>query len=169
MTQVKSKELMDSFQKLSRVIKRRSAIMDPDSYGRTQCKVLRIIAAHDGINARDLAAVLDIKPPSLTVKLNKLEADGCIVRHRDENDGRFIYIHITPKGYETLSKSDEKKKYSKRDFCDCLSDEEKASFIEMCNRLSINLTDIIEDELAQSKKARLAKANRVPLTDEDEF
>jgi len=167
MTQVKSKEIMDSFQKLSRVIKRRSAIMDPDSYGRTQGRVLRIIAAHDGINARDLAAVLDIKPPSLTVKLNKLEADGCIIRSRDENDGRFIFIHITPKGYESLSKSDEKKKHSKRDFSDCLSDEEKRQFIDICNRLSENLTEIIDEELRQNKDIRLSKTKKASFSDQD--
>ena len=163
---VKSKEILDSFQRLNRVIKRRSALMNPDSYGRSQGRVLRIIAAHDGINARDLANLLEIKPPSLTVKLNKLEADGNIVRRRDESDGRFTYIHITPKGYAAINKRDEEKKHMKQDFCDCLTEEEKALFCDMCDRLSANLNRILDEEIREQNAERLAKS-KIALGEKD--
>lgn len=167
MSSVRSKEVLDSFQKLNRVIKRRSALVSPDNYGRSQGRVLRIIAAHNGINARDLANILEIKPPSLTVKLNKLEAEGYIMRRRDESDGRFVYIHIQPKGYEAISRRDEEKKNIRRDFTDCLTDEEKQQFCNYCERLSVNLAEILDEEVRRQSEERLARRSVQNFLDED--
>ncbi|MBQ9992533.1 MAG: MarR family transcriptional regulator [Firmicutes bacterium] len=159
---LKSRDILDSFQRLHRAIKRRSALINPESYGRSQGRVLRLIAANDGINASDLANLLEIKPPSLTVKLKKLEADGNIIRRKDEIDNRFTYIHITQKGYAAINRRDEDKKTVKQDFSDCLSAEEKILFCEMCDRLSANLNRILDEEKQAQVEERIAK-NRLVM------
>lgn len=163
---LKGKDILDSFQKLNRAVKRRSALMNPDSYGRSQGRVLRIIAAHDGINASDLANLLEIRPPSLTAKLKKLEADGNIIRCKNENDSRFTYVRITPKGYAAINKRDEEKKTVRQDFADCLTQEERALFCDMCERLSVNLNRILDEEKQARDAERLAQ-NRMLLIEND--
>lgn len=163
---LKSRDILDSFQRLNRAVKRRSALINPESFGRSQGRVLRIIAANDGINASDLANLLEIKPPSLTVKLKKLEADGNIVRRKDEIDNRFTYIHITQKGYAAINRRDDEKKIVKQDFSDCLTPEEKAMFCDMCDRLSANLNRILDEEKKAQTEERLAR-NRLALENKD--
>jgi len=164
---LKSRDILDSFQRLHRAIKRRSALINPESYGRSQGRVLRLIAANDGINASDLANLLEIKPPSLTVKLKKLEADGNIIRRKDEIDNRFTYIHITQKGYAAINRRDDDKKTVKQDFSDCLTPDEKILFCDMCDRLSANLNRILDEEKKAQTEERLAK-NRV-IMESNEF
>ena len=137
--------MLDAIQRLSRNIKRRSSSRG-SAHGRAQGKTLRLIAQNDGIRANDLAKMLDIRPPSLTQKLNKLEEDGNIRRERDLRDARVIRLYITEIGKESLRRRDLERDRVTRDFCDCLTPEEKALFCRLCGRLSDNLEAICQQE-----------------------
>lgn len=141
-------EVLDSFQRLGRNIKRRASITMPDTQGRAQGKTLRLIEEHDGIRANELAVLLDIRPSSLTQKLDKLEADGNIQRIRDRRDARVVRIYITEQGVEALEQRKRDREQIKQDFSDCLTEEEKKIFCELCDRLSNNLERIREEEKA---------------------
>ena len=138
-------EVLDAIQHLVRNIKRRSSSLTPDSHARAQGKTLRLIEQYDGMRANELAEMLDIRPSSLTQKLDKLEAGGNIRRVRDRRDARVVRIYITEHGRYSLEL---RKKDKIRDFSDCLTEEEKEFFCELCNRLSDNLERIREEEKA---------------------
>ncbi len=141
-------DILDTIQRLERNIKRKSSPTMPDTYGRSNGKTLRLIEKNDGIVANDLALLLDIRPSSLTHKLNMLEQDGNIRRVRDRRDARIVHIYITDKGREALVIRDQERELIKRDFSDCLSEEEKEMFCEICNRLSDSLEKIREENKA---------------------
>ena len=141
-------EVLDAIQRLGRNIKRRSSVLTPDTHGRAQGKTLRLIEQNNGIRANELAEMLDIRPSSLTQKLDKLEEDGNIRCVRDRRDARVVRIYITDMGQEALEVREKEREQITRDFSDCLSEEEKEFFCALCDRLSDNLERIREEEKA---------------------
>jgi len=67
----------------------------------SQAFCLREVAHHDGITQRDLADLLCIARPTLTVMLQKMEKAGLVERRTEPSDQRFTHIHLTPAGIET--------------------------------------------------------------------
>ena len=64
--------------------------------GQTFC--LRELAHDEGITQRDLAERLHVKPPTVTVMLQKMEKAGLIERRADEHDQRYTHIYLTESG-----------------------------------------------------------------------
>ena len=52
----------------------------------------------NGIPVSDIAAILSLPPPSVTVAVKKLEKKGYVTRERDEEDGRVVNVRLTPEG-----------------------------------------------------------------------
>ena len=63
-----------------------------------QAFCLREIAHNDGITQRDLAEILNVARPTLTVMLQKMEKAGLIERRSDEQDQRYTRIYLAEKG-----------------------------------------------------------------------
>jgi DNA-binding MarR family transcriptional regulator len=161
-------EILDAFQRLNRNIKRRYSFINPGSHGRAQGKTLRLIEKNEGIRANELATLLDIRPSSLTQKLDKLESDGNIRRTRDKHDARVVRIYITDKGKGALTLREKEKEKITEDFSDCLSKDEKAIFIELCNRLSDNLENIYEEQKALHASVLMLKKEKTETNSESE-
>lgn len=66
--------------------------------------ILRSIQGEPHPNQRELASRLHIEGPTLTRHLDRLEAEGLIVRRRDRSDRRAVRIEITPAGERTYRK-----------------------------------------------------------------
>ena len=142
-------DILDSMKRLNRVIKRHESVMNPISYGRGQGRMLRLIMDKEGITARELALLMDIRPPSLTEKLDRLEADGNAMRVRDRNDMRVVRIYITDKGRESVERRATEKNTVSRDFADCLTKEEKKLFCNLTDRLIKRMEQITIEEQAE--------------------
>ncbi|WP_322028025.1 MarR family winged helix-turn-helix transcriptional regulator [Burkholderia sp. BCC1977] len=54
--------------------------------------------AGDRVRQSDLAAILDMRGPSLVQLVDRLEADGLLLRQTDEKDRRKNYIVLTQAG-----------------------------------------------------------------------
>lgn len=70
-----------------------------------QAMCLGRLAEHDGITQRDLAEMLHIARPTVTIMLQKMEKAGVIERRPDESDQRYTRIYITELGRETQAKT----------------------------------------------------------------
>jgi len=55
----------------------------------------------DGMTQRQVAEMLRVSAPTVTVMLQKMEAHGLIERWTDEEDQRLTRIRMTPKGRDT--------------------------------------------------------------------
>lgn len=76
----------------------------PDLSNR-QMGILLTVGMTDGPHTvRGLAAMLAISKPVVTRALNKLAALGYLRRQRDRNDGRNIFVELTPAGAEFLER-----------------------------------------------------------------
>ena len=142
----------DAIQRLSRNMTRKTA-QSPYG-GRGEGKTMRFIEANEGICVNELATLLDIRMPSLSEKLDKLEIDGNIRRIRDKRDARVVRIFITPKGRDVLEVRNRERTSFKEEFTDCLSEAEKKIFCQICNRLSDNLERLRLENCAPKKSER---------------
>lgn len=65
-----------------------------------QAPVFFILSNHEGLNQKELAERMHIKPATLTVMLTRLEQAGFVERFSDPNDQRVWRIRLTPEGHE---------------------------------------------------------------------
>lgn len=100
-------------------------------YGR----LLEAIARQEGVSARELTEILDLRPSSLSEMLSKLEARGDIRRQRDEKDGRISRIWLTRQGSQRLRQHDENWAAYQKKLLDCLTEEEALQLNKICQKL----------------------------------
>lgn len=161
-------DMQQAFRRLNRNVKRRTGNMSPGACERGRGMTLRTICDNNGMRASDLAMLLDIRPPSLTEKLRKLEADGLIYRQQDRKDGRIVRVYITELGKEALTEKNDGLKQLNDDFAEILSDEEQKLFCEICHRLSDHLEMKCRQYMADKhdKVVQMAKKSKVYIGDE---
>lgn len=69
----------------------------------SQLIVLQVIAGSDKSTPGSVSAKTTLSQATVTTVLDKLESRDLIARQRDEIDKRRLYLHVTPRGYETLA------------------------------------------------------------------
>ncbi len=65
-----------------------------------QFTVLEFLLAGDKVKPSDLIQHLATTPAAITTLLDRMEKSGLVIRERDSNDRRIVWIHLTPKGTE---------------------------------------------------------------------
>ena len=60
--------------------------------------VLRVVGLFPGLSAGDLATILHVHPSTLTGVLQRLVAQGLLVRADDSRDRRRAVLHLTKRG-----------------------------------------------------------------------
>jgi DNA-binding MarR family transcriptional regulator len=60
---------------------------------------LKALSSHDGISQSELAEILQVARPTVTVMLQKMEKNGLVERRVDEQDQRYTRIHLTEDGW----------------------------------------------------------------------
>ena len=68
----------------------------------SQAAILFSLHCKGNMSQRELAEMIGITPPSMTVALRKMEERGYIVRKTDSNDQRVIRIQLASKGVECV-------------------------------------------------------------------
>lgn len=82
------------------VVKKYTPLLSP--FGLTYTQYITMLALWEVKSAgvKALGEMLFLDSGTLTPVLKKLEADGCVLRKRDENDERNVIISLTQKGEE---------------------------------------------------------------------
>lgn len=106
-------------------------------------EIIMALGKHEGISPRRLSDLLAITAASLTELLEKMEADGFIIRRKDEKNPQAQRILLSPMGKAHL----EEVKEIKADeplIAEILSPEERQTLINLCNKLAEGLADHAE-------------------------
>jgi DNA-binding MarR family transcriptional regulator len=112
-----------------------------DSAGR----LLACIAGNPNVSSRDLCEILDLRPSSLSEMLTRAEGEGWITRAADEEDRRVQRIDLSPKGKSFVEEMESAREKDYQRKTACFTDEEKAQFCALCNRLSEHLESLALD------------------------
>ena len=105
-----------------------------------QGRVLALLAMRSPIAQRELAYILGVRPQSLGEVLGKLESAGLITRDADPNDARARLVSITEAGKE---RAQEMEKRPQVDPLDVLSDEEQKQFLDLLQRVTSHLEEVV--------------------------
>lgn len=68
----------------------------------TDMQALRLLDVHGPLGPAELGRRLNLRSASVTVLLDRLEADGLVQRHRDPDDRRRIAVHVQPHAADRL-------------------------------------------------------------------
>ncbi len=63
-----------------------------------QLPILKMLEEKEGVSQRELADLLQIKPPTVTVAVRRLEKADLVWRKSDQRDQRVSRIYLTDKG-----------------------------------------------------------------------
>lgn len=141
------KEIVNEVMRLARGIKRCSS---HEGHHFSRLDSLRLILRNrSGTSSRELAQMMDVRPPSLSEWLDKLSENGEITRDRDENDKRIVRISLTDKGIEIANRLSENINKPRTFFDGCLTSEEEATFIALCEKLSNHLSQFDKDDMGE--------------------
>lgn len=70
---------------------------------RGQFKMLRALATHQRCTMQELADLLEVAPPTVTVMVKRLLAQGFVERVRDEQDWRVVRVLATERGQHAVT------------------------------------------------------------------
>ena len=114
---------------------------------RNQHIILMYLARHGDLpSQKDLAQHLRVSSAAVAVALQKLEADGYIVRSNGEKDNRYKKIEITEKGKDTVEKSREIFHEIDTAMCSTLTDEEISVMTSCLEKMRVGLKALGEGD-----------------------
>ena len=65
---------------------------------KSQAGILFALHRNASMSQKELAARLNVTPPSITSSIQKMERDGYLTRHTDQDDQRVMRLTLTEKG-----------------------------------------------------------------------
>lgn len=104
-----------------------------------QSHLLQTIAKHDGIVQRDLAELVDMRPPSVTEAIGRMEELDYIKRRQDEKDQRLMHIYLTDKGKGIVEDTILSEKKFADGLFEGLTEEEIATMLAITSKLCDSL------------------------------
>ena len=101
--------------------------------------ILARLSRQDGLTQAELVCVSKMTPPSISATLKNMEADGLIVRRKDEDDQRVTRVYLTELGKITEEKNFEIMRAVDRLAMEGISEEEQAAFVDVLYKMRGNL------------------------------
>ncbi|MEF9941704.1 MAG: MarR family transcriptional regulator [Lachnospiraceae bacterium] len=112
-----------------------------------QAGILFILDKNKGLSQRELAEFIGVKPPSITVALQKMEKKGFLERELDKQDQRIMRLRITQQGRECIINIKRVVKEMDEILCADMNSEEKILVRRLLLQMRHNLTEskVLED------------------------
>lgn len=97
---------------------------------------LSLIKQNPGGSPAQLAKALAVSPPNISMWIDRLEAQGWVVRRRDDNDKRSQQLRLTARGAGLVEKATEQVLLGEQKAFAHLSDGERTILIELLHKLA---------------------------------
>lgn len=149
MNQEKIQELIDRYVRVSFSVTKKAEVLIKDQIGADittdQHYTLRYIKQRSHCTSSELAEVFAVNKSAITAIITRLADKGLIVRTRDENDRRVVYLALTEKGEVLFNECEQRVHHLVEEFITKFNDDEINSFIETYEKLEQLLINIKED------------------------
>lgn len=132
--------VIESTFKLMRATRRRPPRGEHE-FPPTVAHLLSVLKDNDGASSGELCEFLDIRPSSLSELLVRVEEHGLIEKKDSEADKRITCAFLTKKGAEAAEKLAEDRAKAEAEFSACFTEEEKAQFCELAEKLAKHLEE----------------------------
>ena len=103
--------------------------------------LLHMLKKNPGINQKDLAEKVHVRPQSLGEMLGKLEENGLIARKKDPADGRATLVELTPAG-EAAEREHHEKLFAEiqKKFA-VLTDDELEEYLRLTQKINEGMSE----------------------------
>lgn len=108
-------------------------------------RLLACVAENPNVSSRDLCEILDLRPSSLSEILTRAESEGWITRTVDEADRRVQRVNLSSGGRSFIEQMEAAREKDLERKTACFTEEEKAQFCALCDRLSSHLESLALD------------------------
>ena len=118
-----------------------------------QMPILAVLWREDGCSQKELAKKLDVKPPTVTVSIQRLEKAGIIFRRQDEKDQRVSRIYLSKEGKSIIEEGMRMAKEGEKQVFAGFSESELCLMRRFCMQIKENIQampgpDISTEEIA---------------------
>ena len=141
----KENDVILAFLKLSRAMRRCPPPQEEHPFPPAVGRMLACISENPRVSSRDLCEILDLRPSSLSEILARAEKEGWIIRSVDEEDRRIQRVTLSPKGETFIAETEAAREKDQARKTACFTEEEKAQFCALCNRLSDHIESLASD------------------------
>lgn len=115
--------------------------------------ILSMIAVSDGLCQRELVKETHLRPPTVSVILQKMEEAGMVERRSDAEDRRIVRVHLTERGREADAKMIARIQQNDARALSGLSEEEIDVLMRLLARIRDNLLPD-EEENTEEEEAK---------------
>lgn len=102
--------------------------------------ILVRLSKRDGQTQAELVRASKMTPPSISTMLKNMEAEGLIIRKKDEDDQRITRVYLTDLGRATEEKNFEVIRRVDALAMSGISEDEQRALVEMLLKMRENLT-----------------------------
>lgn len=99
------------------------------------------LSEEDGQTPGTLANKLGVRPPTITKTINRLQAQGFLVRRSSETDSRQAHIFLTDAGGETIRSIEKSIRKTEKQAMKGLDKKEQKTLVKLLNRIESNLSN----------------------------
>jgi len=106
------------------------------------------LAHEDGRTQLELSQLTHLKPPTVSITLQKMEQSGYVKRKTDENDMRITRVYLTEKGSAVNELNHKKVEELDKIIMKNITEEEKQTLLALLTKMRNNFTNtqVLGDE-----------------------
>jgi DNA-binding MarR family transcriptional regulator len=128
-------ESMDNLGKFSRKFQTQLLSGDLKKYTLRQLYYIELISKNEGISVSELSKTLDVKKSTVSIAVNQLIRLGIVTKVRSNDDKRFYFLQLTPKGKDIMKLHEQVHKNTINKILEVLNPEEVDNFIEIIKKI----------------------------------
>ena len=104
-----------------------------------QIPILAVLYKKDGCSQKELVKELGVKPPTVTVSIQRLEKSGLIIRRQDERDQRVSRIYLSEEGRAIIKEGIQMAKEGEKQILAGFSESELCLMRRFCQQIKENI------------------------------
>ena len=112
-----------------------------------QIPILAVLYKEDGCSQKELVERLGVKPPTVTVSIQRLEKTGLIIRRQDEKDQRVSRIYLSEEGRKIIKEGMRMAKEGESQILAGFSESELCLMRRFCAQIKENIIAMPGPEL----------------------
>ena len=117
-----------------------------------QIPILAVLYKKDGCSQKELVKELGVKPPTVTVSIQRLEKSGLLIRRQDEKDQRVSRIYLSDEGRAIIKEGIQMAKEGEQQILAGFSESELCLMRRFCQQIKENIAampgpDVLMDDL----------------------
>ncbi len=110
-----------------------------------QDQILLALSDNDPLTPTALAQSLNVRPPTITKTINRLQAQGFLEKTPSQNDGRQAEISLTDKGRDVIQSVTKSLKRTEKKALKGLDKKELKALVKVLAKIEANLADYVGD------------------------